>query len=83
MAKLDGERVAILAADMVEQVELIEPWEAVKKEGAEVEPISIHDGEIQGFNHFEPADIRRGQARAAHDRLGGSCRLNDETPLPR
>jgi protease I len=56
MGKLDGKRVAILAADMVEQVELTEPWEAVKKEGAQVELISIHDGEIQGFNHFDPAD---------------------------
>jgi len=56
MGKLDGKKVAILAADMVEQVELTEPRKAVEQEGAKVELISIHDGEIQGFNHFEPAD---------------------------
>ena len=56
MGKLDGKKVAILAADMVEQVELTEPWKAVEQEGAMVELISIHDGEIQGFNHFDPAD---------------------------
>src|SRR5437588_355021 len=55
MGKLDGKKVAILAADMVEQVELTEPRKAVEQEGAKVELISIHDGEIQGFNHFEPA----------------------------
>ena len=56
MGKLDGKKVAILAADMVEQVELTEPRKAVEQEGAKVELISIHDGEIQGFNHFDPAD---------------------------
>jgi protease I len=56
MGKLDGKRIAVLAADMVEQVELTEPMKAVKDAGATVELISIHSGEIQGFNHFEPAD---------------------------
>jgi hypothetical protein len=31
-----GKRVAFLATDMVEQVELPEPWKAVKDEGAQV-----------------------------------------------
>jgi protease I len=39
--KLQGKRVAFLATDMVEQVELIEPWNAVKSEGAEPELISL------------------------------------------
>ena len=56
MAKLDGKRVAILAADMFEQVELVEPRKALEEAGAQTELISIHDGEIQGFNHFDPAD---------------------------
>src|SRR5204863_8589076 len=38
------------------QVELTEPWKAVETEGARVELLSIHDGEIKGFNHFDPAD---------------------------
>jgi protease I len=54
--KLQGKRVAFLATDMVEQVELTEPWQAVKDEGAEVELISLEDGQIQGFNHYDKAD---------------------------
>jgi protease I len=54
--KLQGKRVAFLATDMVEQVELTEPWQAVKDEGAEVELVSLEDGEIQGFDHYDKAD---------------------------
>jgi protease I len=52
---LNGKKVAILAADMFERVELEEPRKALEDAGAEVEIVSIHDGEIQGFDHFEPA----------------------------
>jgi protease I len=54
--KLQGKRVAILAADMFERVELEKPRKALEDEGAQVDLISIHDGEIQGFDHFEPAN---------------------------
>ena len=54
--KLQGKRVAFLATDMVEQVELTEPWQAVKDEGATVELVSLEEGEIQGFNHYDKAD---------------------------
>ena len=54
--KLQGKRVAFLATDMVEQVELTEPWQAVKNEGATPELISLEEGEIQGFNHYDKAD---------------------------
>jgi deglycase len=54
--KLQGKRVAFLATDMVEQVELTEPWKAVEDEGAEVELISLEEGEIQGFNHYDKAE---------------------------
>ncbi len=53
--KLEGKRVAILAADMVERVELEEPRKALEDAGATTELISIHDGEIQSFDHFDPA----------------------------
>ena len=53
---LKGKKVAILAADMFERVELEEPRKALEDAGAEVEIVSIHDGEIQGFDHFEPAN---------------------------
>ena len=54
--RLEGKRVAFLAADGVEQVELTEPWKAVEKEGGTPELISIEDGEIQGFEHLDKAD---------------------------
>src|ERR671928_1155968 len=52
---LKNKKVAILAADMFERVELEEPRKALEDEGATTEIVSIHDGEIQGFDHFEPA----------------------------
>jgi len=54
--KLEGKRVAFLATDMVEQVELTEPWKAVRDEGAKVELISLEEGKIQGFNHYDKGD---------------------------
>jgi protease I len=54
--KLQGKRVAFLATDMVEQVELTEPWKALEDEGAELELVSLEEGEIQGFNHYDKAD---------------------------
>jgi len=54
--KLQGKTVAIIAADMVEQVELEEPRKALEEAGAETHLISLKPGEIQGFNHFDPAD---------------------------
>jgi protease I len=56
MAELSGKRVAILATDMFEQVELVEPRKAVEHAGAEVELVSLEAGEIQGFNHYDKAD---------------------------
>ncbi|HKC77465.1 MAG TPA: type 1 glutamine amidotransferase domain-containing protein [Gaiellaceae bacterium] len=53
---LKGKKVAILAADMFERVELEEPKKALEDAGADVEIVSIHDGEIQGFDHFDPAN---------------------------
>jgi protease I len=54
--KLKGKRVAIVAADMVERVELIEPRKALQEAGAETELISLKAGEIRTFNHFDPAE---------------------------
>jgi protease I len=54
--KLKGKKIAIVAADMVEQVELVEPRKALEEAGAETELISLKPGEIRGFNHFDPAD---------------------------
>ncbi|TQM45439.1 type 1 glutamine amidotransferase domain-containing protein [Pseudonocardia cypriaca] len=55
--KLDGKRIAILATDGVEQVELTEPRDAVTREGARTEIVSLSDGEIQAMNgDIEPAE---------------------------
>jgi protease I len=54
--KLQGKRVAFLATDMVEQVELTEPWKALKEAGATPELVSLDEGEIQGFDHYDKAD---------------------------
>jgi protease I len=54
--QLKGKRVAFLATDMVEQVELTEPWKALEQAGAANELVSLEEGEIQGFNHYDKAD---------------------------
>jgi len=53
--KLKGKKVAIIAADMVERVELEEPRKAVEQAGATTEVLSIKPGEIDGFDHFDKA----------------------------
>jgi protease I len=54
--RLEGQRVAFLATDGVEQVELTDPWNAIKEAGAEPVLVSLKAGSIQGFEHTEPAD---------------------------
>jgi len=49
--KLNGKRIAFLATDGFEQVELTTPWEAIKKAGGTVELVSLKSGEIQGVHH--------------------------------
>jgi len=55
--RLKGVKVAFLATDMVEQAELTGPWDALRAAGAQTELVSLEDGEIQGFNHFDKADV--------------------------
>jgi deglycase len=53
---LKGKKIAFLAADGVEKVELEQPREALSREGAEVQLLSLKTGEIQARNHdLEPA----------------------------
>jgi protease I len=56
MGKLDNKKVAFLATDGVEQVELTEPWKKVEEEGGTPELISLEPGEIQGFEHLDKGD---------------------------
>jgi protease I len=54
---LHGKKIAIIATDGVEQVELTKPREAVERAGATTELLSPKTGEIQAMNHdLEPAD---------------------------
>jgi protease I len=54
---LDQKRIAILAADGVEQVELERPRDAVLEAGAQVDLVSIKTDPIQAMNHdIEPGD---------------------------
>jgi len=54
--ELKGKKVAILAADYFEQVELTKPRDALKDAGADVKIVSPKSGQIQGMNHAEKAD---------------------------
>ena len=54
--KLKGKKVAIIAADMVERVELVEPRKALEKAGATTELLSIKPGTIDAFDHFDKAE---------------------------
>jgi protease I len=56
---LRGKKIAFLATDGVEQIELTEPWKAVEEAGAEPELLSLEAGEIQGFEHLDKADTFR------------------------
>src|SRR3954466_12298013 len=54
--ELSNKRVAFLAAEGVEQVELTEPWKAVEQAGGKPELVSVSDGEVQAFNHLDKGD---------------------------
>ncbi len=56
MPDIAGCRVAVLATDGVEQVELTEPVNALLSARADVAVIAPHSGQIQGMNHHDKAD---------------------------
>jgi protease I len=55
-ATIEGKKVAFLATDGVEQVELDRPWQAISDAGGRPELVSLKSGEIQAFNHLDKAD---------------------------
>jgi protease I len=68
--RLKGKRIAILATDGVEQVELTTPWEAMLAEDAAADLISMKPGQIQAMNHDDKGERFRvdrslGEVRAA------------------
>jgi len=56
MADIKHKKIAVLATDGFEQLELTEPVKALRAEGAEVVIVSQKLGEIQGMNHHDKAD---------------------------
>jgi protease I len=55
--KLIGQRIAVLAADGFEKVELTGPVAALRAAGAEVNIISLRSGKIRGMNLHLPAEL--------------------------
>ncbi len=53
---LQGKRIAILATDGFEQVELTDPKKALEEAGAITEVVSLKAGKIQGLNHMDQGD---------------------------
>src|ERR671936_146429 len=51
--ELQGKKIAILAANAFEESELFKPLEAVKEAGAEVEVISLEEGDITALDEKE------------------------------
>lgn len=54
--KLFGKKIAFLATDGFEQVELTTPWAAISDAGAIVTLVSLKSGQIQGVHHDEKGD---------------------------
>ncbi|TDH64397.1 type 1 glutamine amidotransferase [Dankookia rubra] len=54
--ELNSMKVAVLATDGVEQVELTEPVKALQAAGATVHVVSPKSRSLQSWNHFDKAD---------------------------
>ncbi len=57
--ELRGKRIAVLFTDGVEKVELLQPLAALREAGAEVDLVSVHDGEVEMREHREKAGTVR------------------------
>ena len=68
MENLKGLKVAILVDDGFEEVELIEPWKALREAGARVRIVSPKTDRVRGWNftdwgHFTSVDVALDQAQ--------------------
>jgi protease I len=73
--KLRGRRVAVLAADGFEKVELAVPVAALRAAGAAVDIVSLRRGRIRGVNLHEPA------SRVGVDRTIDEANVHDYDAL--
>lgn len=67
--ELNGKKIAILLTDGFEQVEMTEPRKALREAGAQAQLVSPRPDRVQGWNHFDkaevfPVDVPLSQARA-------------------
>jgi protease I len=54
---LNNKRIAFLATDGFEQIELTQPWSELKAAGASLELVSLKPGKIQGVHHDQKGDL--------------------------
>src|ERR1700712_465917 len=57
--ELNGMKVAVVATDGVEQVELDRPWQALEEAGAEPELGSLDGGTITAYDHIDKGDTKK------------------------
>jgi len=70
MADLGGKKFAFLVANEgVEQVELVEPWNAVSRAGGEPVLIAPQAGTVQAFDHLDKADTFTASVAVADARV--------------
>ena len=62
---LEGRKIAILATDGVERVELEGPRDALIGAAADVELLSLEDGDFRGFDHLDESATFTAQRRVA------------------
>lgn len=78
MASIANRKIAVLATDGFEQVELTEPVKALKAASANVSVIAPKGGQIQGMNHDKPGDM----VTVDHDLASVSADSFDALLLP-
>jgi protease I len=62
--ELKGKQVAFLFTEGVEQVELVQPLQALAEVGADTTLVSLETGEVQMFNHLDKGDTIEAQLAA-------------------
>ncbi len=76
---LKGKKIAFLATDGFEQIELTQPWDSIKRAGAEVFLVSPEAEPILGMHHDKPGDLFDVDVRVSEtsaDEFDGlSCRV--------
>jgi protease I len=63
--ELNHKQVAFLFTEGVEQVELVEPLQALIEAGADTTLVSLQTGEVQMFNHLDKGDTVEAKLAAA------------------